>query len=111
MAVKGYVVRKGARWYAVIYEGVDPLTGRERRRWHTAGTDRAEAQQLATRLATSASATGRQPGLTLATFLVRQWLPAKQVNLRPSTWDSYRPSSSSWKPPLGLEHDGRTRVA
>ena len=35
--MKGYVAQKGARFYAVIYEGVDPLTGRERRRWHPAG--------------------------------------------------------------------------
>ena len=26
--------RKGDRYYAVIYEGADPITGRERRRWH-----------------------------------------------------------------------------
>jgi len=32
--MKGYVVRKGNQHYAVIYEGLDPLTGRERRRWH-----------------------------------------------------------------------------
>jgi hypothetical protein len=32
--MKGYVARKGDRYYAVIYEGLDPLTGRERRRWH-----------------------------------------------------------------------------
>ena len=25
----GYVARKGNRWYAVIYEGLDPVTGRE----------------------------------------------------------------------------------
>ena len=49
--MKGYVVQKGARFYAVIYEGIDPLTGRERRRWHPAGTDRTVAEQLATRLA------------------------------------------------------------
>jgi hypothetical protein len=30
--VKGYVVRKGNQYYAVIYEGLDPITGRERRR-------------------------------------------------------------------------------
>ena len=38
--MKGYVVQKGSRFYAVIYAGVDPMTGRERRRWHPAGTDR-----------------------------------------------------------------------
>lgn len=28
--MKGYVANKGGRWYAVIYEGLDPVTGRER---------------------------------------------------------------------------------
>ena len=32
--MKGYVARKGPRWYAVTYEGMDPVTGRERRSWH-----------------------------------------------------------------------------
>ena len=88
--MKGYVVQKGARFYAVIYEGVDPLTGRERRRWHPAGTDRTVAEQLATELAARACSVDRSSGLTLATFLLRRWLPAKRVSLRPSTWDSYR---------------------
>lgn len=34
--MQGYAARKGDRYYAVIYEGIDPLTGRERRRWHPA---------------------------------------------------------------------------
>ena len=29
--MKGYAAKKGNRWYAVIYEGTDPITGRERR--------------------------------------------------------------------------------
>jgi len=49
--MKGYVARKGNRWYAVIYDGLDPVTGRERRSWHPPGTDRAEAEALACRLA------------------------------------------------------------
>lgn len=47
----GYVARKGNRWYAVIYEGLDPVTGREIRRWHAAGTDKAAAEKLAGKLA------------------------------------------------------------
>ena len=43
--MKGYVIRKGVRWYAVIYEGLDPVTGRERRSWHPAGTVRADAER------------------------------------------------------------------
>ena len=35
--MKGHVTRKGDVWYAVIYEGVDPVTGKERRRWHRGG--------------------------------------------------------------------------
>ena len=35
--MQGYVVAKGDRFYVVIYEGVDPITGRERRRWYAAG--------------------------------------------------------------------------
>ena len=49
--MKGYVARKGNRWYAVVYEGVDPATGRERRKWHPAGAERADAERLAARLA------------------------------------------------------------
>jgi len=88
--MQGYVVAKGRRYYVVIYDGIDPLTGRERRRWHAAGTDRADAQLLATRLAATAATQRRDPGLSLGRYLLEQWLPTKQVSLRPSTWDGYR---------------------
>ena len=45
--MRGYVAKRRNRFYAVIYEGIDPITGRERRRWYPAGTDRAEAEQHA----------------------------------------------------------------
>ena len=41
--MRGYAAKRRNRYYAVIYEGIDPITGRERRRWHPAGTDREEA--------------------------------------------------------------------
>ena len=88
--MRGYVVAKGRRYYAVIYEGIDPLTGRERRRWHAAGIDRADAELLATRLSAMAAMQRRDPGLSLGRYLLEQWLPTKQVSLRPSTWDGYR---------------------
>lgn len=47
----GYVAQRRGRFYAVIYEGRDPVTGKELRRWHPAGTDRVEAERLAGRLA------------------------------------------------------------
>lgn len=88
--MRGYVVAKGSCFYAVIYEGVDPITGRERRRWHAAGPDRDAAEQMARSLAAKETDTTKPAGLTLAVYLQQRWLPAKKVSLRPSTWDSYR---------------------
>jgi integrase len=89
--MKGYVARKGERWYAVIYEGLDPVTGRERRSWHAAGTERAEAETLAARLAGQRN--GRDDevrSLTFGAYVTTTWLPGKRLTLRISTWDGYR---------------------
>jgi integrase len=89
--MRGYVARKGERFYAVIYEGIDPITGRERRRWHPAGTDRSAAEAIAKELADSACRDGRErASLSLAVYLTQRWLPSKQLSLRVSTYDSYR---------------------
>ena len=88
---KGYVAQKGERWYAVIYDGLDPLTGRERRRWHPAGVDRAAAEQLARRLA--AEVNGGDDGAARSASVPTSpcdWLPGKRLTLRDTTWDGYR---------------------
>jgi integrase len=88
--VNGYVAKRRGRFYAVIYEGLDPVTGRERRRWHPAGTDRAAAQHLAARLA--AEEQGRADAvrsLTFGAYLTGQWLPAKKLQLAASTYRGY----------------------
>jgi integrase len=89
--MKGYAARKGDRWYAVIYEGLDPVTGRERRSWHAAGTERDDAEALAARLA--AERNGRDDAvrsLTFGAYLTNRWLPGKRLTLRMSTWNGYR---------------------
>lgn len=89
--MRGYVARKGDRWYAIVYEGLDPVTGKERRRWHPAGTSREDAERLAASLA--AELNGRQDdarSLTVGIYLTARWLPAKKVALAHSTWDGYR---------------------
>lgn len=90
--MRGHVTRKGDVWYAVIYEGVDPVTGKERRRWHRAGTDRAEAEELATRLAAAEAArrNGQWSELSVGRLLTRYWLPAKRLVLEHSTFDGYQ---------------------
>lgn len=88
--MKGYAQRKGNRYYAVIYEGLDPVTGKQKRSWHPAGTDRAEAEQLARRLA--AERNGRNDhlrSLTFGAFLTSQWHPAKRRVLEASTYRGY----------------------
>ena len=55
--MRGYVVERAGRFDAVIYERRDPISGRERRRWHPAGTNRDDADRLATVLAAHARTT------------------------------------------------------
>jgi integrase len=88
--MNGYVAQRRGRYYAVVYEGRDPVTGKERRTWHPAGTDRAEAERLAAKLA--AEATKRVDAvrsLTFGAYLRSQWLPAKKLHLATSTYRGY----------------------
>jgi len=86
----GYVATRRGRFYVVIYEGRDPVTGKELRRWHPAGTDRAEAERLAARLAkTETRRVGAVRSLTFGSYLTSQWLPAKKLHLATSTYKGY----------------------
>jgi integrase len=90
--LRGYTAKKGERYYAVIYEGVDPVTGKERRRWYAAGPRKADAQQLVTELMKrKIDGEYRPPDrVTLGSYLTDRWLPTKRAQVRLSTFDSYR---------------------
>ena len=88
--MKGYVAKRRGRYYAVVYEGRDPVTGKERRSWHPAGTDRAEAERLAAKLAAKEnSRVDAVRSLTFGAYLTSQWLPAKKLHLATSTYRGY----------------------
>ena len=88
--MKGYVRQRGDRYYAVIYEGRDPVTGKERRTWHPAGTDRGDAERLAAKLAaTETDKIGAVRALTFGAYLTGQWLPGKKLHLATSTYRGY----------------------
>lgn len=90
--MRGYTAKKGNRYYAVIYEGVDPATGKERRRWYPAGTRKADADKLVTELVKRRhDGDYRAPDkTTLGAYLTDKWLPAQKSQLKHSTFDSYR---------------------
>jgi integrase len=90
--VRGYTAKKGNRYYAVIYEGVDPVTGKERRRWYPAGTRSADADKLVTELVKRHNdGEYRTPErATLGEYLTQRWLPAQRSQLKATTFHSYR---------------------
>lgn len=89
--MKGYVAKKGRRWYAVIYEGIDPVTGKEQRSWHAAGTERADAERLAARLASDRDGRNDEVrALTFGAYLAARWLPGKRLVLAATTYNGYR---------------------
>jgi integrase len=88
--MNGYVAQRRDRFYAVIYEGRDPITGKELRRWHPAGTNRDAAEALARKLAAKEDQRlGSSRSLTFGAFLTSQWLPAKKMLLATSTYRGY----------------------
>lgn len=94
-----YVTEKRGVFYAVIYEGRNPVSGRERRRWHRCD-NHAAAAKVANDL-TDRRARQRQTGssLTLAEYLLGQWLPAKEATLAPSTHARYVSSAEHYLVP------------
>lgn len=90
--MRGGIQKKGKNYYAVIYDGIDPGTGRKRRRWVPAGTRRADAERLLADLIRRKYEGEPVPTekLTLGEYLIARWLPVQQSKLRASTYDSYR---------------------
>ena len=44
--MRGGIQKKGNNYYAVVYDGIDPGTGKKRRRWIPAGPRRADAEKI-----------------------------------------------------------------
>lgn len=81
-----YVTEKRGVHYAVIYEGTNPVTRRERRRWHRCNT-RPEAERLARQLGTEHDRRNRVGStMTLGDFLLGHWLPAREPSVSRATY-------------------------
>jgi integrase len=90
--VRGHVAKKGNRYYAVIYEGIDAKTGRQRHRWYAGGATRKEAEKLLAELVKrNHDGDYRAPDrITLGEYLEERWIPMKRSQIKFSTWDQYR---------------------
>ena len=82
-----YIVQRKDRFYVVAYDGLDPLTGRERRRWHPVGHDRHDAELAVARLDrdNAGAAPARGGPMQLGRFLTETWLPLKRRQVRATT--------------------------
>ena len=90
--MRGGIHKKGNNYYAVVYDGIDPGTGRKRRTWLPAGTRRSDAEKVL-----AAEIKRRHDGapiptekLSLGQYLVDRWLPIQKSRVRTSTYDAYR---------------------
>lgn len=90
--MRGTIQKKGKKWYAVVYDGVNPATGQYRRRWVQAGTRRGDAEKLLAELVKRSHRGETVVGekLTLAQYLTDRWLPVQESRLRKSTHNAYR---------------------
>jgi hypothetical protein len=86
-----YIVTRNSRFYVVAYLGIDPLTGRERRRWHPAGASRTDAEAISATLdaAVAPPADASTRSLTVGRFLTEQWMPRRRTQLRATTAHRY----------------------
>ena len=86
-----YITSRNDRFHVVAYDGRDPITGRERRKWHPAGKCRADAEAIAATL-TDAKAVDTAEAArptTFGRFLTEVWLPCRRAQLRPTTTRRY----------------------
>jgi integrase len=92
MLMRGTIAKKGKRWYAVVYDGVDPATGKDRRRWVSAGPRKEDAERVLADLIQrkyEGESVVTHKG-TLGEYLTERWLPVQESQVRASTYDSYR---------------------
>lgn len=82
-----FIMQRKDRFYVVAYDGLDPLTGKERRRWHPVGTDRYDAELVAARIDRddAGAAPSRGEPVHLGQFLTGTWLALKRRHVRATT--------------------------
>lgn len=88
--MRGHIRKRGSKWVVIVDVGPDQ-NGRRKQRWHSGFYTKRDASRALTEILgrLQLGAYVEPSRQTLADFL-REWLPAVQVTLRPSTFASYR---------------------
>lgn len=88
--MKGTVIKRGESWSVVLDLGRD-AAGRRQRKWHSGFRTKRDAEQARIRLLGDIDkGTYSAPNkISLSSFLVDEWLPAKKATLKPTTLASY----------------------
>ncbi len=90
--MRGSVFRRGTLYTVQVELDRDPVTGRRRREWHSGYPTRRDAEaarvEILGRLQRGDHVAPQK--LTLGAFLTERWLPTRETQLAPSTFESYR---------------------
>ncbi|MEK4636832.1 site-specific integrase [Bacillus sp. FSL W8-0519] len=89
--MRGHVTKKGKKWYIVVDNGVNPITGRRKQKW-ISGYDRKKDAQadLSKILVEMQEGSYIEPTkMTVREFFI-QYLAARKINLRETTYYNYR---------------------
>jgi integrase len=89
--MRGTVIRRGAKWSVVVSLDPDPVTGKRRREWHSGYPNRRAAEdariEILARLQRGEHVAPDR--ISFGEYLLERWLPARESQLRPSTFESY----------------------
>lgn len=90
--MNGWITKRRETYFVVLDHGVNRLTGKRTRKWHKAGSTKRAAQKLLSELLEAHETnTSLEPDqVTVAAYLVDEWLPSIRNEVRYSTFDSYR---------------------
>lgn len=89
--MRGSIFRRGNLYVVQVELDRDPVTGKRRREWHSGYPTRRDAEaarvEILGRLQRGEHVAPHK--LTLGAFLVERWLPTRESQLAPSTFESY----------------------
>lgn len=89
--MRGFVTKKGRRYYVVVEEKA-LADGKRRRRWHSGYDTKREAENALAEIVQSVNSGTyvRPTDRTVEQYLVREWLPAVKASIKPTTFASYQ---------------------